>query len=274
MAVTSLHWWRTVFWLIPTIGVYTSVLGTISVIAGILGADRLAHGCARTWAWLILATTGVNVSVRGLERVPRGQPFLFLSNHQSIYDIPVIFWYIPFDLRIIAKESLGSFPFIGWHLRRTGHVLVRRDNPGPQVFKQLGELMRQRRSLIVFPEGTRSADGRVQRFRTGIFRLAIESGYTIVPVAVHGTRQVMRKGRLATGPGWVSLEMFDPVETTQLTLDGARALADRIQSIVEGGVAAAESEARRREHAAAGGAPPTRDALGAPDATTGRSAGA
>jgi 1-acyl-sn-glycerol-3-phosphate acyltransferase len=230
--VPSIHWWRTVFWLIPTIGVYTAVLGTISVIAGVLGADRLAHGCARTWAWLILATTGVNVSVRGLERVPRGQPFLFLSNHQSIYDIPVIFWYVPFDLRIIAKESLGTFPFIGWHLRRTGHVLVRRDNPGPQVFRQLGEMMQERRSLIVFPEGTRSADGRVGRFRTGIFRLAIESGYTIVPVAVRGTRAVMPKGTLTTSPGDVTLEMFDPIPTKGLTLDDARALAERVQAIV------------------------------------------
>jgi 1-acyl-sn-glycerol-3-phosphate acyltransferase len=239
--VSWLHWLRTIFWLIPTIGVYTSVLGTISVIAGILGADRVAHGCARTWAWLILATTGNNVRVRGLERVPRGQPFLFLSNHQSIYDIPVIFWYIPFDLRIIAKESLGTFPFIGWHLRRTGHVLVRRDNPGPQVFKQLGQMMKQRRSLIVFPEGTRSADGRVGRFRTGIFRLAIESGYTIVPVAVRGTKYVMPKSVLTTSPGWVSLEMFDPIPTSEMSLDDARALADRVQTIVTAGVAAANA---------------------------------
>ena len=233
---------------------YTAVLGTISVIAGLAGADRLAHGCARTWAWLILATTGVNVSVRGLERVPRGQPFLFISNHQSFYDIPTIFWYMPFDLRIIAKESLGTFPFIGWHLRRTGHVLVRRDNPGPQVFKQLGQLTRQHRSLIVFPEGTRSSDGRVGRFRTGIFRLAIESGYAIVPVAVRGTRHVMPKNALTTGPGWVTLEMFDPIPTADLPLEDARRLADRVQAIVEAGVAAA------------GTSPVTQDSPGAPGA--------
>ena len=179
--------------------------------------------------------------MRGRERVPLGQPFLFLSNHQSIYDIPVIFWHIPFDLRIIAKESLGSFPFIGWHLRRTGHVLVRRDNPGPQVFKQLGQMMKQRRSLIVFPEGTRSADGRVGRFRTGIFRLAIESGYTIVPVAVRGTKYVMPKSMLTTSPGWVSLELFDPIPTSEMSLDDARALADRVQAIVIAGVAAANA---------------------------------
>lgn len=238
------HWWRTVFFLIPTIGVYTSVLGTISVIAGFAGAQRLAHGCARLWAWSILATTGVNVTVRGMERVERGRPYLFVANHQSFYDIPVIFWYVPFQLRIIAKESLGSFPFIGWHLRRTGHVLVRRDNPGPQVFRQLGELMRTGTSLIVFPEGTRSPDGRVGRFRTGIFRLAIESGYTVVPLAIRGTRPVMPKNRLMTCPGDVEVDVFDPVPTASTGIAEARALADRVQAVVQAGVGQPPAPAR------------------------------
>jgi 1-acyl-sn-glycerol-3-phosphate acyltransferase len=244
--VPPFHWWRTVFWLIPTIGVYTSALGTVSVIAGVLGAERLAHGCARLWSWLILATTGVNVTVRGLEKVTRGQAFLFISNHQSIYDIPVIFWDLPFQLRIISKESLGSFPFIGWHMRSTGHVLVKRDNPGPQVFRQLGEMMKAGTSLIVFPEGTRSPDGRVRRFRTGIFRLAIESGYTIVPVAVRGTRPVMPKGRLMTCPGQVWMEVFDPIPTVDLAIEEARALAQRVQQIVNDGVLGLPEDPRER----------------------------
>jgi 1-acyl-sn-glycerol-3-phosphate acyltransferase len=242
----AFHWWRTVFFLIPTIGVYTAVLGAVSVTAGILGAQRLAHGCARLWAWLILATTGVNVTVRGMDRVTRGQAFLFVANHQSFYDIPVLFWYVPFQLRIIAKQSLGTFPFIGWHLRRTGHVLVRRDNPGPQVFRQLGEMMKAGTSLIVFPEGTRSPDGTVHRFRTGIFRLAIESGYTIVPVAVRGTRPIMPKHRLMTCPGDVWVQVFDPIPTGGTTVDQARPLADRVQSIVSRGVAALPVDPRER----------------------------
>jgi 1-acyl-sn-glycerol-3-phosphate acyltransferase len=234
--IPSFHWWRTVFFLIPTIGVYTTMLGAISVTAGVFGGQRVAHGCARLWAWLILATTGVNVTVRGMSRVERGRPYLFIANHQSFYDIPVIFWYVPFELRIIAKESLGSFPFIGWHLRRTGHVLVRRDNPGPQVFTQLGEMMKTGTSLVVFPAGTRSPDGRVGRFRTGIFRLAIESGYTIVPLAIRGTRAVMPKNRLMTCPADVEVDVFDPIPTGAMPLEQARALADRVQAVVEAGI--------------------------------------
>lgn len=233
----SLHLWRTVFFLIPAIAVYTIILGTLSLTSSLFArSGRFAHHCARLWAWLILATTGVDVQVRGLERVPRGLPYLFISNHQSIYDIPVIFWFVPFQLRILAKDSLGRFPFLGWHLARTGHVLVQRQNPGATVFKKVKALMRAGHSLIVFPEGTRSADGRVGRFKGGIFLLAIESGLPIVPVAIDGSRRVMRKGRLTTCPGLVTLQLFDPIDTSGLGKDDARALAERVRTLIASGV--------------------------------------
>jgi len=241
LRIPPFHWWRTVFWLIPTIGLYTIVLGTLSVGSVLLGGrGSFAHGCARTWAWLILATTGVNVTTVGLDRLDRRRGYLFISNHQSFYDIPVIFWYLPWDLRIIAKESLGSFPFIGWHLRRTGHVLVRRDRPGSAVFQQLADMMKAGRSLIVFPEGTRSPDGRLGPFRVGIFRLAIEAGLDIVPVAVRGSRHVMPKNRLTTSPGQVTLQVFDPISTAGLELEAARDLSDRVWRIVAAAVAGDE----------------------------------
>ena len=124
-----LHWFRTVFFLIPCISVYTIVLGTLSVLSTVVDRrGHAAHWCARAWSWLILATTGVTVTVEGLDRVQRDRTYVFISNHQSIYDIPVLFASLPFQLRIIAKESLGRFPFLGWHLIRAGHLLVDRSN--------------------------------------------------------------------------------------------------------------------------------------------------
>lgn len=239
--IPPFHWWRTVFFLIPAIGCYTIVLGLLSIGSALAGGTgRFAHRCARLWSWLILATTGVRVSVRGLERVPPHESYLFVANHQSIYDIPIMFWNVPFDLRIIAKASLGRFPFIGGHLKRTGHVLVDRASPGPAVFRQVRQLLMRHQSLLVFPEGTRSADGRVGRFRKGIFLQAIEAGLPVVPIAVRGSRHVMRKGRLMTCPGNVSVEVFAPVPTAGLTASDASALAARIQAIVAAGVAGDE----------------------------------
>lgn len=235
--IPPFHWWRTVLFLIPAISIYTIVLGTLSILSTLVDTrGHAAHWCARAWSWLILATTGVDVRVTGLERVNREGTYMFISNHQSIYDIPVIFASLPFQLRIIAKESLGRFPFLGWHLVRAGHLLVDRSNPDrSRILNRWRSLVANRISLIIFPEGTRSASGVVGRFKAGSFLLALEAGLTIVPVTVSGTIEVMKKGRLMTCPGQVTLEVHDPIPVRRIespsTAD-ARDLAARIESVV------------------------------------------
>jgi 1-acyl-sn-glycerol-3-phosphate acyltransferase len=241
------HWWRTVFFLIPAIAVYTIVLGTISVLSSLVDSSGDAgHWCARTWARLILRTTGVRVSVRGAERLEANRSYVFASNHQSIYDIPIVFASIPLQLRIISKDSLGSFPFLGWHLRRTGHLLVDRKNPGAGIVKKMARLIGGARSLIVFPEGTRSVDGSVARFKGGPFLLAIDAGLPVVPISIAGSRHVMLKGRLMTCPGDVTLTVHEPIPTAGVGRQGARELAERVRDVVR------QDTGDRREPAAAG----------------------
>ena len=228
------HWWRTVFFLIPAITAYTAVLGTASLFSSLFDRrGHFAHGCARTWSWLILATTGVSVEVTGLDHLPRDRTFIFVSNHQSIYDIPVIFATLPYQLRIIAKESLGSFPFLGWHLQRNGHLLVDRRNPDRAgILRRWRALVGEGLSLIIFPEGTRSADGRVGRFKAGSFLLAVEAQLPVVPLSIDGTRHVMRKGRLMTSPGHARLVVHEPIDTAGLAVSDARQLAERVRDVV------------------------------------------
>jgi 1-acyl-sn-glycerol-3-phosphate acyltransferase len=234
VGIPPFHWWRTVFFLIPAIGVYTIVLGTLSLFSSLIdGRGYFAHGCARLWAWLILATTGVSVDVRGLDQLEPGKTYIFVSNHQSIYDTPVVFSSLPYQLRIIAKESLGRFPFLGWHLRRTGHLLVDRKNPDRAgILRRWRALVDQGLSLIIYPEGTRSQDGKVGIFKAGSFLLAIEAQLPIVPVSVDGTRFVMRKGSLTTRPGHATLVVHAPIETMGLQVSDARELAGRVRGIV------------------------------------------
>jgi 1-acyl-sn-glycerol-3-phosphate acyltransferase len=246
VSLPSFHWWRTVFFLIPAIGAYTIVLGTVSLASSLFErTGRFAHGCARLWSRLILVTTGVRVRVEGLELLEPGKTYIFVSNHQSIYDIPVIFWWLPYQLRIIAKESLGSFPFLGWHLRRTGHLLVDRRNPDRAgILKRWRGLVVDGLSLIIFPEGTRSVDGRVGRFKAGSFMLAIEARLPVVPMALVGTRFVMRKGRLTVSPGDVTLAIHPPIEVAARadhpTIDDARALAAEVHAVISRRVEAIE----------------------------------
>lgn len=236
MTLPPFHWWRTVFYLIPAISIYTIACGTVSLLSTFFDRrGHIAHGCARVWSWLILKTTGVTIEVHG-ELPPADRSYIFASNHQSIYDIPVLFWTIAMQLRIIAKASLGRFPFLGWHLYRAGHLLVDRDNPGAGVLKKMQKMVGDEASLIIFPEGTRSRDGVVGRFKGGVFLLAIDSQLPVVPVSVSGTRHVMLKGRLMTCPGHVRVKIHEPVATAGLTRADARALAARVQEIVTAGV--------------------------------------
>ncbi len=237
--VPPFDWWRTVFFLIPSIAIYTIVLGVLSVVSILF--DRrgyFAHGCARLWSWLILATSGVDVQATGVDALTPGQTYIFVSNHQSIYDIPIVFSTLRYQVRIIAKKSLGRFPFIGWHLARTGHLLVDRRSPDPRgILRQWKGLVSKGLSLIIFPEGTRSIDGRVGRFKAGGFLLAIQAGLPVVPLAISGSRHVMLKNRLMVKPGKVTLVVRPPSETAgryEPTVEEAKRLADEVRAQIGG----------------------------------------
>jgi 1-acyl-sn-glycerol-3-phosphate acyltransferase len=227
------HWWRTVFYLIPAISLYTIVLGTASLVSSLFDRTGDAgHRCARAWSRWILTTTGVRVHVAGLERLDPSRSYVFASNHQSIYDIPILFASLPLQLRIVAKESLGRIPFLGWHLRRTGHLLVDRRNPGAGIVARMTRLVGEHHSLIVFPEGTRSVDGQVARFKKGSFLVAIDAGLPVVPVSLHGSREVMRKGQLTVRPAEVRMMVHEPMPTAGTSRDQVLDFAERVRGIV------------------------------------------
>jgi 1-acyl-sn-glycerol-3-phosphate acyltransferase len=232
VSVPPFHWWRTVFYLIPVIGVCTIVLGLLSLLSRPFDRSGFfAHRCAQWWGRAILRTTGVTVRVSGT-LPPVTASCIFVANHSSFYDIPVIFATLPHQLRLMAKAALGYVPFIGWHLRWSGHLLVDRKKPGASIFKRMQRLTTQGASLLVFPEGSRTRDGRVNRFKGGIFLLAIETGWPVVPLSIVGNRDVMPADRLMTCPADVQLVVHDPIATKGLGRDDARGLAERVRAVV------------------------------------------
>jgi 1-acyl-sn-glycerol-3-phosphate acyltransferase len=235
--VRPLHLLRTVVYLIPAITFYTIVLGTMSLVSSLVDrSGDFGHRCARAWSMLILKTTGVRVKVSGMDHLDPTRTYVFASNHQSIYDIPIVFATLPFQLRIVAKESLGRIPFLGWHLARTGHLLVDRSKPGAGVVKKMARVVSEHHSLIVFPEGTRSVDGTVGRFKGGSFVLAIDSRLPIVPLSIAGSRFVMTKGQLTVRPGVVTITVHAPVETATLSRDAVRDVANHVREQIRNGV--------------------------------------
>ena len=232
MSLPPFHWWRTVFFLIPVLATYTIVLGTASLVAGLLDSrGNWAHNVARFWAWLIVKTTGLRLRRTGRPLPPTSESAVFVANHASFYDIPIVFNALPRQLRLMAKASLVYVPFIGWHLHRSGHVLVDRTKPGAAIFTRMQRMARSGASLLVFPEGGRNS-GELQAFKRGIFLLAIEHHLPVVPITVVGNRGVMPKGRLMVVPGDVEVIVHDPIPTDSLTREDARPLAARVEGIV------------------------------------------
>ena len=235
MTLPSWHWWRTVFVLIPLVSLFTITFGVMSLLSGLVDRrGHLAHWCARGWARVILRTAGVRVRVRGDWPVNGLTSAVYVANHQSIFDIPVVFATIPAQLRILAKAMLGGIPFIGWHLRRAGHVLVDRANPGPSVVRKMQHLVESGASLVVFPEGTRSDDGQVGHFKPGVFAIAVDRQLPIVPITLVGTRHVMRKGHLTVRPGVVDVIVHAPISTAGLRRDDVAALTALARAAVTG----------------------------------------
>jgi 1-acyl-sn-glycerol-3-phosphate acyltransferase len=234
--VPPFHWWRTVFYLIPALVVATVILGTVSLVSGLVDRrGRLAHGCAQAWSRWLLWTAGIRVTRRGA-LPPDDTSHVFVANHSSHYDTPIMFTSVPRQLRIIAKAALGRIPFVGWHLSRAGHLLIDRQNPGATVLRRMQRMMSQGASLIIYPEGSRTTDGRVHRFKGGVFLLAIESGLPVVPISISGSYAVMPKGRLMVCPGDVRVTIHEAIPTKGLTREDARALAARVHDIVAAAV--------------------------------------
>ena len=173
----------------------------------------LMHNICVLWARLVVAVSGVKVRVTGLQNVPRGQPVLFLSNHQGAFDIPALQSVLPVQFRWVAKKNLFKVPFVGWSMRLAGYISIDRENPAEAVksMEEAAEKMSRGSSVVIFPEGTRSETGALLPFKRGAFMLARKSGRPIVPVAISGTSGILKKGGFIVNPVRVTIAIGSPI---------------------------------------------------------------
>ena len=170
----------------------------------------------RAWSPLCLWVTGCRRALERLPTLPEG-PLIFASNHESALDIWVLLENLPRTVRFIAKQELFRIPVFGWYMRLGGHISVDRKNhvQAVQSLHTAAGLVRAGTSLIVFPEGTRSRDRRVQPFKKGPFALAMEARVPIVPVAVSGSAAVTPSGLVAVRPGVIRMAVGEPVDPSR-----------------------------------------------------------
>jgi len=232
----ALSWLRSIFLFDPLIYIYTVVLGILSLLSSFFDRDGgLQHGFARLWSWLILHTILCPVKITGLETLDRSQPHVFAANHISALDIPLLYEYLPFQFRIMAKKELFRYPFMGWHLRRSGQIAVDQASAAASM-RSLMKGVRSLRAgmpLVVFPEGGRSPNGQIMPFMSGAFYIAIKAGVEVVPMAIVGTYEVLPMNSFHIRPGAMELVVGDPISTAGYGLRDMDVLAALVQKAVE-----------------------------------------
>lgn len=216
--------------------VLTVVCGSASCFFSVWDkAGSLAHLVGRFWGRMILVAAGVRVRVQGAEHVSPSGSVVFMANHQSMFDIPVLFAHLPQDFRWLAKKELFTIPLFGYSMGKVGHISIDRSDRKSAH----GSLLEASRkiaagtSVVVFPEGSRSPGGEIMPFKPGGFHLAFRSGRPIIPVIISGTRKVMRKGSLRITPAQVTVSFCPPVDVHAYGGD-KKALLESVYAIMKG----------------------------------------
>ena len=209
---------RRVFFLTNAI-FWTVFLGIIVIVSG--PADFRGHfvgWITRVYSKILLASSGVKHRVVGLDRLDRNSHYIFASNHESAFDIPLIFGGLPFHIVSFAKKELKKIPIFGWAMVAARHIFINRYNrtkARESLEQAKASLDHNPRSVIIFPEGTRSEDGEIHQFKKGGLSIAIDLGMDVVPLAVCGTRDVLAKRSFALRPGEVELRVGAPISVVQ-----------------------------------------------------------
>jgi 1-acyl-sn-glycerol-3-phosphate acyltransferase len=218
--------------------VLTMILATLITLAGMIDPNgKVVYRMNKLWTWAILRAGGVKLKVTGLEKLDPSRQYIFMVNHQSNVDIPILVQSLSrFQLRWIAKRELLWVPFFGWAMWATKHIAVDRTNPSSAVksLRRAKERIAAGISVVVFPEGTRSRDGQLQRFKNGGFLLAVQTNTEIVPLAIKGSRDLLPSGAWRLRPGTVEVVVDQPVSIAGYRPGNLRLLSDQVRETIAG----------------------------------------
>jgi 1-acyl-sn-glycerol-3-phosphate acyltransferase len=225
---------RTVFTMI-TIIVMTFLCGLMVIFLWPFGSYNIVtNKTALLWAKSILWAAGTKVEVYGLDKIDLKKSFVFVGNHQSHFDVLAAFSILPLTVRYIAKKELFRFPIFGWAMTAAGIIKVDRSNREKAIksIEKAAETIKKGVSIIMFPEGTRSSDGEIHKFKKGAFVLATKSNVPIVPISISGTRRILEKHSLKLNPGKVKIVISDPVDSSNYKLEDRDQFATDVRQII------------------------------------------
>ncbi len=240
------HGWpsrlRSYFILDPLIWAYTLILGTVSLLCSFFDRDgRMQHNLARFWSWLIMKTALSPLTITGpnsdgvKSHFDNSKPRVYAVTHASALDIPILYVYLPFQFRIVFKSELLSYPFVGWHLKRSGQVCINQQRPTDSIgsIKSALRSLRNGMPLVIFPEGGRTRDGEIQPFLPGAFFLAIKAQADIVPIALAGTFDLLPMNTYHIKCQPLEMRVGEIIPTAGLTLRDTEAVSAKVRAAIE-----------------------------------------
>ncbi len=219
-------------------GAFSLLMGFIEIV--MLPVDRrrgrVFHALARFWARTVLAICRVRVRVKGLENLRGKQSYVYVSNHASMFDIPAILAAVPDQIRIVYKKELEVVPFFGWGLK-WGHYIGIDRGRGTKAMESIEEAIgkiRTGQSLLLYAEGTRTLDGKLQPFKRGAFTIAVRAGVPVIPLTVNGSFRIMPKHSIILQPGNVEIVLDKPIEITGASgREAERQLMEQVHAAIE-----------------------------------------
>jgi len=187
------------------------------------------------WAKMLLFISGIKVSVKGLENITKERQYIFATNHQSYFDILALLSFIPVPFAFIMKEELMSIPLFGRAMKSAGYLGISREDPRRAIhgINKAIEKVKEGFSLVIFPEGTRSLDGKLNEFKRGAFNLALKTQLDIVPIAIDGSFKIVKKGRLFINKGSFQLKILPSISTKNIQKKEIPNLVLRVKNAIQ-----------------------------------------
>lgn len=176
-------------------------------------SGKLFHWFCRNWATVVLRICATKVTVRGTENLRSGQNFVYVSNHASMFDIPAVIAGIPDQIRLVYKKELEKIPIFGWGLKYGSYIGIDRGRglEAQRSLEEAVEKIRNGESVLLYAEGTRTLDGKLQPFKRGAFHIAVQAGVPVVPLTINGSFKILPKHSISINPGDVELILDSPI---------------------------------------------------------------
>lgn len=218
--------------LLPLVVVDTAIFSFLTWLLSLISA-RAASWSGHMWAKVIQLITPMPVKLAGRENIAKGQSYVIVANHQSAYDIIMVYGSLPVDFRWIMKQELRNVPLLGFACEKAGHIFIDRSSARKawRSIQAAKEILTGGTSVVIFPEGHRSGSREMGPFKHGAFKIAFDLGLPMLPVSISGTCDVMQKGLESLKPGRATLTIHEPIDVHQY--EGRREeLIEKLQEVI------------------------------------------